>query len=574
MILEKETALYKDGAIRSAIEGVTAELEDFVENTYGPDMQALEGAVDGKIETYYQSVDPATWDAADNSKHEGDIWYNSTSNIQKTYIWKQTGSTWGWAEITSGIPTSMFNTFSGKANIFVGAATPSNPKAGDLWFISAAEDIKTYVNGSWVKYNKYTDDTQANIAKGTATKYITELSDGIWVTPENRKPDTSGAATSNTRGWRIRDALELFIGTISYIKAWMNGSTPTVQIGPDGRGRTIITDSGMEVYSGGKKLAKIGYGSGKNKDGGITERTPFFTLGERKSDAAENIGNYSIAEGYATEASGWCSHAEGGPIESSTGAPVASGARSHAEGCHTVASGRNSHAQNYGTIAPTDDGTAIGRYNTDRSAAFIIGNGSSASARSDAFYVDFNGNVTAKGDIDASGRISAAGNISASGGLYGASLNGHDIGGEVGDWYDAIPLIANDGVMEVGKYIDFHDGASSRNDYDVRLTASGSVLNNSGQYGALFKVTDVSITVPTLSANSRATNTEYTMQAQDGYTAVGIVGWTTDNYKVIPTNNEVRSNTKLYAGFANHTATASQESHITFKVLWLKATKG
>lgn len=44
-----------------------------------------------------------------------------------------------------------------------------------------------------------------------------------------------------------------------------------------------------------------------------------------------------------------------------------------------------------------------------------------------------------------------------------------------GDWFSGgMPIINNDGVMEIGKYIDFHNTDASTNDYDVRLQANTS----------------------------------------------------------------------------------------------------
>lgn len=44
-----------------------------------------------------------------------------------------------------------------------------------------------------------------------------------------------------------------------------------------------------------------------------------------------------------------------------------------------------------------------------------------------------------------------------------------------GDWFSGgIPVVNTDGVMEVGKYIDFHNTDASTNDYDVRLQANTS----------------------------------------------------------------------------------------------------
>jgi len=60
------------------------------------------------------------------------------------------------------------------------------------------------------------------------------------------------------------------------------------------------------------------------------------------------------------------------------------------------------------------------------------------------------------------------------------TLDGYD----TGQW-NAIPVIRNDGVMEVGKFIDFHLSADSTADYEPRLTATGQDLelwNSNGHH--------------------------------------------------------------------------------------------
>ena len=108
------------------------------------------------------------------------------------------------------------------------------------------------------------------------------------------------------------------------------------------------------------------------------------------------IGSYSHAEGVGTNAIGRYSHAEGSTT-------TASGRNSHAEGSTTTASGNESHAGGCVTIAQRKSQTAIGEYNeadtqgadgTERGKyVFIIGNGTSDSARSNALAVKWDGNV-------------------------------------------------------------------------------------------------------------------------------------------------------------------------------------
>lgn len=144
-------------------------LNTWLTNTYAVDKTNLQNQIDGKAETWYQATDPSLdWSAADKPNHEGDLWYNTSDNT----TWYYTGSAWS----QQSIPTSVFNNINGKANIFVGSTAPENPKTGDLWLESASSDILTYVDGSWVKYNKYTDDTKAEQATqdaANATKVAT-----------------------------------------------------------------------------------------------------------------------------------------------------------------------------------------------------------------------------------------------------------------------------------------------------------------------------------------------------------------------------------------------------------------
>lgn len=49
-----------------------------------------------------------------------------------------------------------------------------------------------------------------------------------------------------------------------------------------------------------------------------------------------------------------------------------------------------------------------------------------------------------------------------------------------GAWWSAVPQILSDGVMEVGKYIDFHTTSNGTTDYDVRITAATTGLTISG----------------------------------------------------------------------------------------------
>jgi len=96
----------------------------------------------------------------------------------------------------------------------------------------------------------------------------------------------------------------------------------------------------------------------------------------------------SHAEGMSTISNGYATHAEGR-------ATTASGSNTHAEGFLTTAKGINTHAEGSNTIASSNNQHVQGKYNIEDTAgtyADIVGNGTSDSARSNAYTLDWSGN--------------------------------------------------------------------------------------------------------------------------------------------------------------------------------------
>lgn len=99
-----------------------------------------------------------------------------------------------------------------------------------------------------------------------------------------------------------------------------------------------------------------------------------------------NVGQYATAEGSGVAATGLCAHAEG---------------------WYTSAGGYHSHASGVQTIAQRYCQFVLGKYNVADTTGntgddpgtylFIIGNGSDANSRSNAFTVDWDGNVEMAG---------------------------------------------------------------------------------------------------------------------------------------------------------------------------------
>lgn len=205
-----------------------------------------------------------------------------------------------------------------------------------------------------------------------------------------------------------------------------------------------------EIYTtDGTELVHFGYDEG-NSDGG-TAIAPYYSLGVRKSGST--VGNYSVAEGWNSTASGYaslaegnyttasgndshaegyasiasslCSHAEGNRT-------TASGGYSHAEGSYSTASGYSSHAQNAFTLASSDCQTAIGMCNVEDNAntyALIIGNGASINARSNALTVDWSGNVSAAGQVKST---PTTGSVTITSGIFSSTwLNTQAVAGNM-----------------------------------------------------------------------------------------------------------------------------------------------
>ena len=98
-------------------------------------------------------------------------------------------------------------------------------------------------------------------------------------------------------------------------------------------------------------------------------------------------------------------------------------------------------------------------------------------------------------------------------------------------------------------------------------------LNITGAVSGLYKITTVPVTVGAINAHKNEAGADRAMTAVAGYHAVGIVGYSTTNFRISPATNYVHSDTAIYAGFKNVSDTdVAAGVTVTFRVLWLKAT--
>jgi hypothetical protein len=126
---------------------------------------------------------------------------------------------------------------------------------------------------------------------------------------------------------------------------------------------------------------------------------------------ADASGGYSIAAGDSTNTIGYASVAMGEDTEALGNNSFAVGQSTYARGNFSNALGLGTNAESYGT-------TAIGQYNApqpssnassyaDTNTAFVIGNGTSDSTRSNALEVFFNGDTNISGAVTVQGQVDA-----------------------------------------------------------------------------------------------------------------------------------------------------------------------
>lgn len=166
------------------------ESKNFINNTLPGLLAEIQAQIDGKIETWFQTTDPAaSWTTtALKKKHVGDMWYNSNTRTLKAYREIRLQSTGGlisisyqWRSVENQTAIDAYeaaskaqDTADGKRRVFV--STPYPPyDIGDLWVNGT--DLKrcavkrtsgSYIATDWVKAVSY-DNTKTVIDGGLVT---------------------------------------------------------------------------------------------------------------------------------------------------------------------------------------------------------------------------------------------------------------------------------------------------------------------------------------------------------------------------------------------------------------------
>lgn len=164
-------------------------LKNFINGDFANAIDTMTEQIDGKIETWFQTSDPASnWTTnAEKAKHVGDMWYNSSTKLLKCYrqtfrFVNGTGTVvyiWQTIEDKKAIDaydaaSKAQDTADGKRRVFV--ARPYPPyDVGDLW-VDGKElrrCITERASGSWNTNDwvvaVYYDNTQTTIDGGIVT---------------------------------------------------------------------------------------------------------------------------------------------------------------------------------------------------------------------------------------------------------------------------------------------------------------------------------------------------------------------------------------------------------------------
>lgn len=175
----------------------------------------------------------------------------------------------------------------------------------------------------------------------------------------------------------------------------------------------ITDDEDLKAYTLGIRQSGSVVGADSLAEGYQTTASGYCSHSEGKQTVAS--GHYTHVEGIQTEASGECAHAEGNKSKATGfGAHAegycseANGEAAHAGGGNAIADGNYAFAHGEGAEAEDDHMTALGRCNATKSGALVVGKGRvwekiggviTRKTESDALTLDWSGNLAIAGSL-------------------------------------------------------------------------------------------------------------------------------------------------------------------------------
>jgi hypothetical protein len=266
---------------------------------------------------------------------------------------------------------------------------------GDSNYIGSREVNQTLDIGgtNYITLSTYTDNwyerikisNSGNVGIGTSTPNDTLDVNGntiITGSLSNGFSNNSSGPTSHAEGYQT-----ISIGNSSHSEG-RNTTASGVFSHAEG---FFTTTNGYASHAEGSST--IAFSDFSHAEGLTTLANGYASHAEGNNTTSS--GYASHAEGLTTLANGYVSHAEGNNTTSSGQYSHAEGERtwaqnqsSHAEGYNTTSSGYASHAEGNNTVASGTYQHVQGQFNISSSAqaAFIVGNGASASTRSNLIF--------------------------------------------------------------------------------------------------------------------------------------------------------------------------------------------
>lgn len=282
-----------------------SELTNFINNNFANTVSDLTTQIDGKIESWFQTTDPASnWTATDKAKHVGDMWYNTLTKELKRYTKKKVqipGSSFAkivylWSKIEDKTALDAYDaaskaqdTADGKRQVFVSQPYPPYD-IGDLWLTgdstngqlkrcATARATGSFVANDWVIATYY-DNTQTTIDGGIVTAGTVQLANGNSqsIVAGITGGETEAANTSEERKVRIWAGASkenrftapfrvLQNGTVHATKAYIEGTVKAT----DGEFNGMVKINGGTILLNKDGSGKLANGNVEwDKNGNVT----------------------------------------------------------------------------------------------------------------------------------------------------------------------------------------------------------------------------------------------------------------------------------------------------------------
>lgn len=273
-----------------------SELTNFINNNFANAVSDLTNQIDGKIESWFQTTDPASnWTATDKAKHVGDMWYNTLTKELKRYTKNKVqypGSSLAkivylWSKIEDKTALDAYDaaskaqdTADGKRQVFVSQPYPPYD-IGDLWLTgdstngqlkrcATARATGSFVANDWVIATYY-DNTQTTIDGGIVTAGTVQLANGNSqsIVAGITGGETEAANTSEERKVRIWAGASKEYRFTAPFRVLQNGTVHATKAYIEGTVKATDGEfNGMVKINGGTILLNKD-GSGKLANGNV-----------------------------------------------------------------------------------------------------------------------------------------------------------------------------------------------------------------------------------------------------------------------------------------------------------------